>query len=109
MHEDTHALMAAARREMEWWEMSDEGCREGAPHNILYVTMLRIYMLVRGIIRARVSACVQLHQILMGTWSLVRPHYHNFFWGKNTEERVSFIATTTELQAKAGDKNSLKV
>lgn len=45
----------------------------------------------------------------MGTWSVVKPHYHNFFWGKNTEERVSFIATTTELQAKADDKNSLKV
>lgn len=39
----------------------------------------------------------------------MKPHYHNFFWGKNTEERVSFIATTAELQAKAGAKNSLKV
>lgn len=55
------------------------------------------------------SPCVQMHQILMGIWSVVEPHYHNFFWGKNTDERVSFIATTTELQAKADDKNSLKV
>ena len=53
--------------------------------------------------------CVRMHLILMRTWSLVKPHYHNFFWGKNTEERVSFIATTAELQAKAGAKNSLKV
>lgn len=46
----------------------------------------------------------------MDTWSLVKPHYRNFFWGENTEEKeLLFIATTAELQAKAGAKNSLKV
>lgn len=64
--------------------------------------LLRIYMLCVGILRACVSMCVQQHQILMGTWSLVRPHYCNFFWGR-IQKRVSFIATTTELQPKARD------
>lgn len=41
-------------------------------------------------------ARVKTHQILTGTWSLARPHYHKFFWGKNTEEAA---AASPELQA----------
>lgn len=59
-----------------------------------------------------VSVCIQMHQILMDTWSLVEPHYHNFFWGKSTKSRIEIFFhcyTTAELQAKAVSKNSLKV
>lgn len=41
---------------------------------------------VRGSSCQRARVCVKTHQILMGTWSLAKPHYHSFFWGKNTED-----------------------
>lgn len=75
--------------------------RREAPRGVLGVTTFGEFTCrARRFLPARARSWVKAHQILMGTWSLAKPHYHNFFWGKNTEDSFARVA---------GDKNSREV
>lgn len=52
--------------------------------------------------------CVRMHQILMGAWSLAKPHYHNFFFSEGGEEKKRVSLSLQIRVSQAGDKNSLK-